>query len=44
MKTGQTFSMSAESPRFELRLETDDRYEPGHHQLNPHGVWRLEWA
>jgi hypothetical protein len=41
---GQTFSMSEEAPVFRLTHAPDTRYEPGHHHLNPHGVWQLSWA
>lgn len=41
---GETFSAAADAPRFELTLFEDERYPPGHHHLNPHGVWQLGWA
>ena len=40
-KSGQTFSMDETAPRYRLRHVPDERYEPGHPYLNPHGVWQL---
>jgi hypothetical protein len=41
VQAGQTFSMAPDSPRYRLHHTPDTRYEPGHHYLNPHGVWEL---
>jgi hypothetical protein len=40
-KDGQTFSMDKDSPRYRLNHTPDTRYEPGHHYLNPNGIWEL---
>jgi hypothetical protein len=39
IKDGQTFSVSAEAPRYRLRHGPCDRFEPDHTFHNPHGVW-----
>lgn len=44
LESGQTFSIGPEAPRFTLVHVTDTRYEPGHHYLNPYGLWQLSWA
>jgi uncharacterized protein YegJ (DUF2314 family) len=42
LKSGETFSLSADRPAFRLHLERDARHGDGDLFHNPHGVWRLE--
>ena len=41
MKSGHTFSLSKDEPKWRLVLESDDRHETEHPFFNPNGVWVL---
>jgi hypothetical protein len=42
IRSGETFTPSADSPRYRLHLSPDERFPEDHLFHNPHGVWRLE--
>ena len=42
LKSGETFSVDASSPRFRLRIQRDTNYPEDHPFHNPFGVWRLQ--
>jgi len=44
VKSGHTFSLSADSPHYRLTLDTDRKHEAGHPFFNGHGVWFLNVA
>jgi hypothetical protein len=41
LKSGHTFSLSADAPRYRLTLDTDRNHEPGEPFFNDRGVWSL---
>jgi hypothetical protein len=41
-KSGETFSLDAQSPRYRLRHDLDGEYGAGSPFHNPYGMWRLE--
>jgi len=44
VKSGHTFSLSADAPHYRLTLDTDREHEPDHPFFNGHGVWLLSVA
>lgn len=44
IKSGETFSLSANEPPFRLELRPDDRHSPDTLFYNPHGVWFITRA
>jgi hypothetical protein len=44
LKSGHTFSISADAPRYRLALDTDNLHEPDEPFFNIHGVWFLNAA
>jgi hypothetical protein len=44
LKSGHTFSLSADAPHYRLTLDTDSKHEPDEPFFNGHGVWFLTAA
>jgi hypothetical protein len=44
LKSGHTFSLSEDSPRYRVTLQSDNRHEADDTFFNPNGVWYLSAA